>query len=133
MILLDTHALVWLDEGNKRIGRRTLDIVNEELSCGTLAVSAITFWETAMLVEKGRLDINIELSAWRKTLFESGLKEIPLNGAMGIRAGSMNNFQGDPADRMIVATALEISATLVTADKKILAWQGLTSKQDARL
>jgi PIN domain nuclease of toxin-antitoxin system len=133
MILLDTHTLIWLDEGNKRIGRKTLHILNEALAEGTIAVSAITFWETAMLVEKGRLEINIELSAWRKNLIESGLKEIPLSGAMGIRAGGLKNFQGDPADRMIAATALETSATLVTADKKILAWQGLTSKQDARL
>ena len=108
-------------------------MLNEALAGGSLAVSAITFWETAMLVEKGRLEINIELSVWRKNLLESGLKEIPLSGAMGIRASELKNFQGDPADRMIAATALETSATLATADKKILAWPGLTEKQDARL
>ena len=133
MILLDTHTLIWLDEGNKCIGRRTLNMLNEALAGGSLAVSAITFWETAMLVEKGRLEINIELSIWRKNLLESGLKEIPLSGAMGILASELKNFQGDPVDRMIAATALETSATLATADKKILAWPGLTEKQDARL
>jgi PIN domain nuclease of toxin-antitoxin system len=132
MILLDTHALVWLDEGNKRLGPATLDMVNQAHSKGHLAVSAITFWEVAMLIKKRRLEISIELDVWRKNLLGSGLREIPLSGAIGIRASGLKNFHGDPADCMIAATALETSATLVTADKKILAWQGLTQKQNAR-
>jgi len=133
MILLDTHALIWLDEGNKRLGPATLDMVNAAHSKGHLSVSAITFWEVAMLVEKRRLEISIELTAWRRNLLDSGLLEIPLSGAIGIRASRLKNFHGDPADCMIAATALETSASLVTADKKILAWPGLTEKQNARL
>jgi len=133
MILLDTHALIWLDEGNKRLGPSTLQLLNEAHSIGQLSVSAITFWEVAMLIEKRRLEIKIELTAWRKNLLDSGLLEIPVSGAIGIRASGLKNFHGDPADCMIAATALEASATLVTADRKILEWPGLTEKRNARL
>ncbi len=133
MILLDTHALVWLDEGHKRLGPSTLELLNEAHSKGRLSVSAITFWEVAMLVGKRRLEISIELAVWRKNLLDSGLMEIPVSGAIGIRASGLKNFHGDPADCIIAATALEASATLVTADRKILEWPGVTEKQNARL
>ncbi|MCK5602916.1 type II toxin-antitoxin system VapC family toxin [Candidatus Pacearchaeota archaeon] len=133
MILLDTHVLIWMDEGNKRLGRKTIKLLNSALADGNLTVSAVSFWEVSMLAQKGRLEILMEMDVWRGELIESGLNEMPLNGAIGIRAGGLQNFHGDPADRMIVATALETAATLVTADEKILSWKKLPQKHDARL
>jgi PIN domain nuclease of toxin-antitoxin system len=59
--------------------------------------------------------------------------EIPLQGTTAVRAGQLQMFHGDPADRIIVATAIENGATLVTADEKILSWEPLRQKIDARL
>ncbi len=131
MLLCDTHVLIWLDEGNPRLGSKALQVMNKALAAGQLGVASISFWEIAMLVEKGRLDIQIELDVWRKELLQTGLFEIPLQGSTALRAGQLQSFHGDPADRMIVATAFENSATLVTADKKILEWNGLHHTIDA--
>ena len=131
MLLLDTHVLVWLDEGNPRLGKEATEAMNSALTSGQLGVASISFWEIAMLVRKNRLAIRIGLDVWRRELLQSGLKEIPLRGSTALRAGELRAFHGDPADRMIVATALEYPATLVTADKRILAWGELHQKIDA--
>ena len=131
MLICDTHVLVWLDEGNSRLGAKALQAMNTALAAGRLAVASISFWEIAMLVEKGRLDIRIELDVWRLELLQNGLLEIPLRGSTALRAGCLSAFHGDSADRMIVATALENSATLMTADRKILQWDALRQKIDA--
>ncbi|RLB25009.1 MAG: PIN domain nuclease [Deltaproteobacteria bacterium] len=131
MLLLDTHVLVWLDEGNPRLGSMTLGLMNDALASGQLGVASISFWEVGMLVGKNRLDIKVELDVWRRELLQSGLVEIALNGSAALRAAQLLEFHGDPADRLIVATAIEYPATLVTADKRILEWEGLKQKIDA--
>ena len=92
MILLDTHALVWLDEGNSRLGSQSLDIIDKALSQECLAVSAISFWEIAMLVEKKRLEIKMDLQVWRQELLENGLQEVTMHGFIGIQAGKLSDF-----------------------------------------
>lgn len=121
-MLLDTHTLVWLDEGSQRLGEQARQQIDSALQEGTLFVSALSFWEVAMLVSKGRLECRIEIDLWRKSLLDSGLQEIKLDGDIAIRAALLRAFHGDPADRIIVATARQIAAPLCTADEKILAW-----------
>lgn len=133
MLVLDTHALVWLDEGSPRLGDNALQTIDGALVSGQLGVASISFWEIAMLVRKKRLDIQMELDVWRMELLQNGLQELPLQGSTAIRAGQLQAFHGDPADRMIVATALENAATLMTADKNILDWDNLQQKIDASL
>ena len=76
-----------------------------------------------MRVQKGRLDLLLDLSAWRQDLLNKGLIEIPVDGSIAARAGLLPDIHGDPADRIIVATALT-GHQLVTADGKILGWPG---------
>ncbi|MBU4230735.1 MAG: type II toxin-antitoxin system VapC family toxin [Proteobacteria bacterium] len=133
MLILDTHVLVWLDEGNPRLGKTALHAINESLATGQLGVATISFWEVAMLIEKQRVTMRPELADWRFELLQAGLLEIPLGGATAIRAAQLPLFHGDPAGRMIVATAIENGATLMTADEKILSWKQLNQKIDARL
>jgi len=133
MLLLDTHVLIWLDEGNPRLGNMALRTIIESLAAGQLGVATISFWEVAMLIEKQRLTMQTELEVWRSDLLQTGLLEIPLRGTTALRAGQLRMFHGDPADRMIVATAIENGATLMTADTKILSWNSLRQKIDARL
>jgi len=125
MILLDSHILVWLDAGNRRLGLKARKTIDQALKESTLTVSAITFWEIAMLVDKGRLKLDIAPEVWRSDLIDKGLIEIPLSGEVGIMAAQLSQFHGDPADRMIVATAMVTDSSLITADGKILGWHGL--------
>ena len=133
MLILDTHVLVWLDEGSPRLGKSALQTINQALTSGQLGVATISFWEIAMLIEKQRLTINAELDIWRSDLLQAGLLEIPLLGTTAIRAAQLQLFHGDPADRIIVATAIENTATLMTADEKILSWNQFQQKIDARM
>jgi len=80
MLFLDTHVLVWLDEGSPRLGTKALQSIDRALTSGQLGVASISFWEIAMLVRKRRLDIRIELDIWRLELLQNGLLEIPLQG-----------------------------------------------------
>jgi len=122
MILLDTHALVWLSEGNSKLGKESLSLIDNALKVNELFVSSISFWEAAMLVEKGRLTMDSSVSEWRSNLMKHGLQEIPLTGDIAIESAQLIDFHGDPADRMIVATAIKSTVNLCTADQKILDW-----------
>ncbi|ETX02806.1 MAG: twitching motility protein PilT [Candidatus Entotheonella gemina] len=132
MILLDTHVLVWLTQGLDMLGPQARQLADDALGEDELAVSAITFWEVEMLIQRGRIDLMQSTTAWRQTLLDQGLLEMPIAGDMGIRAAALPDFHRDPADRFITATALHYSAQLVTADERILDWPGALLRYDAR-
>lgn len=132
MILLDTHVVVWVRTGDDRLGAQTRGQIEIALREGNVAVSAITFWEAGMRAQKGRLNLGIHLDAWREGLVEAGIVEIPVNGIIAARAGLLTEMHGDPADRIIVATALE-GHRLITADDRILQWSGSLHRLDARV
>lgn len=123
MILLDTHILIYLLFDEARLGRQARQLIDTAWSDSNVAVSAITFWEVAMLHEKGRMTLLRNIESWRDSLFDDGLVEIPVDGKIGIRANALPDFHADPADRIIVATALE-GHQLITADRRILGWTG---------
>ena len=131
LILLDTHVLIWHEQGNQRLGSRTRHEFEVALGEGTAAVSAISFWEVGLQIQKGRLRLITDSAAWRRDLLNQGLGEIPVDGDIAARAGLLEDMHGDPADRLIVATALG-GHRLVTADELILAWPGKLNRLDAR-
>ena len=131
MILLDTHVLVWLAEGSPRLGRKSRELIDEDFNNEQLAASSISFWEVAMLVRKQRLSLLTPVSKWTQDLLYQGLVERPVNSEIGITAAELPDFHGDPADRLIMATAISNSATLVTADKNILNWNGNLQRHNA--
>lgn len=133
VILLDTHVLVWLDEASSRLGATAINQIDSAFQSGEVTISAISFWEVSMLVRKGRIRLDMDLAIWRSDFLEQGLIEIPVTGEIGIRAAGFENFHGDPADRLIAATALQCSATLLTADERLLSSQLAISRLDARL
>ena len=133
MILLDTHVLLWLDQGNSRLGKVALQLIESAMADGGVAVSAISFWEIAMLVEKRRIVTSLDLHAWRDDLLRSGLIEFAIDGECGIQTALLHDLPSDPADRMIVATALRQSAALITADERLLQWSGSLQRIDARI
>ncbi len=132
MTLLDTHALLWLTEGSPELGPSARAAADAALAEGDLSVSAITFWEVAMLRRRRRIELNQTVTAWRERLLSMGLEEVPVDGAIGIAAATLEGLHADPADRLIVATATRRGAVLVTADRLILEWGGVARVHDAR-
>ncbi len=131
MILLDTHILLWLERADMRMGPQARRAVECAVQEGDASVSAISFWEVGMRIQKGQLDLLIDLSAWRQGLLDQGLLELPVDGNIAVRAGLLSDLHGDPADRIIVATALG-GHQLMTADQRILDWTGQMERLDAR-
>jgi PIN domain nuclease of toxin-antitoxin system len=122
--LLDTHVLVWLMEGNERLGQKSREIIRTAAQTDNLYVSAITPWEVAMLVSKCRLSFSLEIGKWLvKALAMPGIQMTPLSIEISVASTQLpGDFHSDPADRIIVATARHIGATLVTEDKLILTY-----------
>ena len=122
--LLDTHVLVWLMEGNERLGQKSREMIRIATQTDSLYVSAITPWEVAMLVSKGRLSFSLEIGKWLgMALAMPGIRMTPLSVEISIASTQLPcEFHSDPADRIIVATARHIGATLVTEDKLILTY-----------
>jgi PIN domain nuclease of toxin-antitoxin system len=133
VIVLDTHALVWLDAGDRRLGRRARRDADRALASSALAVSAVTFWEVAMLIRRGRIVLQKPPATWRLDLLQAGLVELELSGEIGILAASLEELAGDPADRMIAASAAFHGGTLLTADRSILDWKSDLPRRDARV
>ncbi len=133
MILLDTHVLVWLDEANPCLGTGAIEQIDTAFHNGNVMVSAISFWEVSMLVRKKRIKLDLNLSVWRNDFLEQGLVELPVTGDIGIQAAGLELFHGDLADRLIAATALKHSLTLMTADQRLLNCQLAAARFDAHI
>ena len=131
-VLLDTHVLIWLMEGEPGLGPQARALADDALGADRLGVSAITFWETAMLAQRGRIGLAMPVAAWRRAVLDLGIAEIAVSGDIAIAAVSLDGLHGDPADRMICATAILRQAVLVTADERVIGWPGRLNRHDAR-
>ena len=100
------------------------------LTEGALAASAFSFGEVALLHRKGRIRLLQDVATWRTRLLDDGLVEIPVDGDIAIRSNNLADFHAEPADRIIVATALG-GHSLLTADRRILSWCGPLKRLDA--
>jgi len=130
--LADTHVLIWLMEGGGALGRGTRNLIDEALGGDVFGVSAVSFWEVAMLAEKGRIGLKRAPAVWRRVVLDLGVAEIPLTGDIAVAAATLKDFHGDPADRFIAATAMAGDSVLVTADARLLDWRGEADRRDAR-
>jgi PIN domain nuclease of toxin-antitoxin system len=120
MIVLDTHTLVWWVSGLSDLSKTAKTIIDKELLKGEVIVSSISAWEIAMLVDHGRLVLAMEVAQWLATVSKiRGLQFMPVDTDIAVQAVALADFHKDPADRMIVATARKLSASLVTKDEKI--------------
>jgi PIN domain nuclease of toxin-antitoxin system len=123
VILLDTHVVVHYVQGERKLGKRAVLAIDRALERDELFVSALSFWEITMLVAKDRLVLEMPPAGFRAALLAQGMKELPIDGEIAIAAGELPPAHGDPADRLIVATAIVRGLTLVTADDVLLTWR----------
>jgi len=124
--LLDTHALVWLLAGSDRLGIQAREIIQNASEEDSLYISAISPWEIAMLVSKGRLVLDRDVGEWvQEALSLPGIRLEPLSPEVAVASTRLpGDIHLDPADRIIVATARHLSATLITDDRLLLDYGG---------
>ena len=113
--LLDTHAWVWMSAGAPEASKAAT-------FRGRAVVSAISVREVAKLVQKGRLDLPPDIETWISNNLKRPIELEPLSPSICIASSRLAEFHGDPADRLILATALTLGLPLITADKKIIEW-----------
>ena len=121
-VVLDTHAWMWLAEGRQDLQRRAVTMMETASESSLLRVSAISLWEIAMLEARGRLRFDIPCEDWiEAALGLPGLSLVPLTPGICVESTRLPGEPvGDPADRLIVATARMVSGTLITRDGRLL-------------
>jgi PIN domain nuclease of toxin-antitoxin system len=88
-----------------------------------VGVSAISAWEVGKLALKGRIELGCTPAQYFKELFERpDVAELAVSASIGVRAAAISGFHGDPADRILIATAIEHDCPIVTRDRRILAF-----------
>lgn len=124
-LLLDTHVWVWLMNGdNRQLGSDVIARIEDVASVGEVYVSAISVWEVAMLESKGRIRIFKDCLDWvRDALAAPGVQLLPLSPEIAVASCRLPGaFHGDPADRILVASARLGDMHLVTYDERIVAY-----------
>jgi PIN domain nuclease of toxin-antitoxin system len=122
LIILDTHIWVWWESDSSRLTKPYREILNNPDE--QFAVSIISCWEVAKLVQYGRLDLDRSVNAWiESALSRPGLELIPLTPSIVVESTQLPEpCHRDPADQLIMATARVSGIRLLTADSKILAY-----------
>lgn len=123
MIVLDTHVWIWWVHGDAMLSATTRALLDSSEQSG-IAVSAISCWEVAKLVERGRLNLPCPVAAWlQQALAYPGVQLIELSPTICVESTQLpGTFHRDPADQIIVATARVLDAPVATLDAKLLAY-----------
>lgn len=120
MIVLDTHAWLWALSKPSELSASASEALDDST---TVAVSAISIWEVAMLVQRDRIRMSQPVPAFMQAVFaqDRRFREVPVDGAIAIEAINLKSegLTGDPADQMILATAKRLGAKLVTKDRQL--------------
>lgn len=122
MILLDTQSLIWWTTDPSRLSLKAEKVIEKEFTKGKVLVSSVSIWEICLLIKKNKIQLAVGFETWISELEMSGMYEfVPLDNSIAAKSVLLPDFDHkDPADRFIIATAIEYGATLVTSDKKIL-------------
>lgn len=130
MIVLDTHVLIWWVSEPDKLSLKAKKAIKSSIQENTkLLVSSISVWEVFLLYKKRSLESNMDINSWL-TKVESlpYLQFIPVDNVIGSKSVMLPEpLHNDPADRIIIATAREYGAKLVTSDKKILNYRHVQS------
>jgi PIN domain nuclease of toxin-antitoxin system len=120
--LLDTHAWIWWIEGDRQLQRRVRDTLDDLPPDERPYISAISLWEVAMLVERGRVAFSVSLSVWLSAAAHPrSVRIVPISPDIAAHVALLpTSFHRDPADRLIVASCRVLGLPLLTRDARIL-------------
>ena len=123
-LLLDTHVWLWLVLGSERLPSASRARISRAASIGDLHIAAITVWEIALLALRNQILLGKPTAQWvEDAITASAVIVEPLSPGIAVECWALpDTFHQDPADRMIVATARVTNATLMTRDRRILAY-----------
>lgn len=123
-ILLDTHVWLWAMVGSSILTKSFTMTFEKALKAQGVLLSALSIWEIGMLVEKQRIEIEMDVLDWvNQALDTPGMQLCPITPRIAIQSTRIpGEIHGDPVDRLLIATAYEENAVLVTCDKKILSY-----------
>ena len=121
MIVLDTHVWIWWVSDPRLMSPGARKLVQRSINEQSVHISSISAWEVAMLADRGRLQLTIPVDDWvRESEALSFFNFVPVTNSIALKSvGLAAPFHSDPADRIIIATAIAMGATLVTKDRKI--------------
>lgn len=122
MILLDTHIWVRWQNSPETLSANILNLITES---DALAVSAISCWEVAMLARKQRIELNMTISEWIEEALAYTDTCISIDRGILLLAASLPEHHRDPADRIIIATAIANQAQLISLDTQFSAYAEL--------
>lgn len=127
--LLDTHTWIWWNMNPRNLSRRVTGIISNINAYEEMLLSAISPWEFSKLLEKQRIGISCNPEDWINTAMDMPkLRIVPLSPILSYRSTVLPQpFHDDPADQIIVATAREENATILTKDEKILEYENVNS------
>lgn len=123
MLLLDTHAWIWSIEGDtRRVGRKAQALIARAEGREHIRVSPVSVFEIVALHTSGRLRLSRPAEGWvRDSLSAAGVRLAEVTPSIAIDAGAIpRTALADPLDRLLVATARQLDATMLTADQQIL-------------
>jgi len=130
LTICDTHILLFWAHEPERLSSPARQVLELGLPKGELAIADITLWELALLQERGRLELPADVSAdfyLKQLLAALRLQVLPITPDIALLSRSERFLHGDPADRLIGATALQLGAPLITADAKLRALSELNT------
>jgi PIN domain nuclease of toxin-antitoxin system len=123
LTVLDTHVWIWVVEGDRgALAPSAIEAIARAANEGAVRVSAISVWEVAMLEAKGRISLSRPVDDWvRSALGAPGVRLLPLSPEIAIESTRLpGTSQGDPADRILIASARILGGQLATCDRTIL-------------
>ncbi len=125
VILLDTHAWIWWAASSEKLSERARRSID---SSEVINICAISCWEVAMLVSKKRLTLDRDVDIWINLALKlPRVRLVPLTPGIAVRSTRLEaGFSGDPADCMIIATALEYGFPIASKDKRIRKYSGIS-------
>ena len=125
MIVLDTHAWLWWLSEPDQLGRAAVKRIQ---GSDRIGIAAVSCFEIAAAVAKGRITLDRGTLEWlQQALSAPRLELLPLTPVIAVKATMLGRFYGDPADRLIVATAILESAVLVTKDQRIRKYEAVST------
>jgi PIN domain nuclease of toxin-antitoxin system len=129
VIVLDTHALLWWVNDPTTLSVTAKEAIDAAVESKTVRVSCISSWEIALLVERGRLRLALDVRDWLcRCEALPFLTFVAVGNAIAIESVRLPDFpHADPADRIIAATALSLGAALVTKDDKLRNYPHVTT------